>query len=255
MRHLPDLTRHYAMIGMASVQDGYPLYYDAVNEKGLCMAGLNFVRSAVYGPCAPGKANVAQFELIPWLLGRCATAAEARDLLAESRITDDAFLPGLPPARLHWLLADREQCFAVEQTAEGLRVYEDPAGVLTNEPPFPMQLFRLNDYAQLSPQPPENHFSPALPLETYSRGMGAMGLPGDLSSQSRFVRAAFVRANSVSGAKKRFNLTKSGKVKRAHAFKSHILTKKDTKRGRRLRSTTYADCTTEATIRKMIPYK
>ena len=90
MRHLPDLTRHYAMIGMASVQDGYPLYYDAVNEKGLCMAGLNFVRSAVYGPCAAGKANVAQFELIPWLLGRCATAAEARDLLVESRITDDA---------------------------------------------------------------------------------------------------------------------------------------------------------------------
>ena len=199
MRHLPDLTRHYAMIGMASVQDGYPLYYDAVNEKGLCMAGLNFVRSAVYGPCAPGKANVAQFELIPWLLGRCATAAEARDLLAESRITDDAFLPGLPPARLHWLLADREQCFAVEQTAEGLRVYEDPAGVLTNEPPFPMQLFRLNDYAQLSPQPPENRFSPALPLETYSRGMGAMGLPGDLSSPSRFVRAAFTRLNSRSG--------------------------------------------------------
>ncbi len=199
MRHLPDLTRHYAMIGIASVQDGYPLYYDAVNEKGLCMAGLNFVRSAVYGPCAPGKANVAQFELIPWLLGRCATAAEARDLLAESRITDDAFLPGLPPARLHWLLADREQCFAVEQTAEGLRVYEDPAGVLTNEPPFPMQLFRLNDYAQLSPQPPENRFSPALPLETYSRGMGAMGLPGDLSSPSRFVRTAFTRLNSRSG--------------------------------------------------------
>ena len=58
-------------------------------------------------PLRAGKANVAQFELIPWLLGRCATAAEARDLLAESRITDDAFLPGLPPARLHWLLADR----------------------------------------------------------------------------------------------------------------------------------------------------
>ena len=73
-----------------------------------------------------------------------------------------------------------------------------------------------------------------------------------------------------SGAKKRFNLTKSGKVKRAHAFKSHILTKKDTKRGRRLRSGTYADptkrtrhlraggyadATVAGTIRKMIPYK
>ena len=58
-----------------------------------------------------------------------------------------------------------------------------------------------------------------------------------------------------SGAKKRFNLTKSGKVKRAHAFKRHILPKKDTKRGRRRRTGPYADCTNEATIRKMIPYK
>ena len=193
------LDQHYAILGMACVQNNYPLYYDAINEKGLCIAGLNFVGNAWYCKDEPGKDNVAQFELIPWLLGRCASAAEARDLLAESRITDDAFLPGLSPARLHWLLADREQCFAVEQTAEGLRVYEDPAGVLTNEPPFPMQLFRLNDYAQLSPQPPENRFSPALPLETYSRGMGAMGLPGDLSSPSRFVRTAFTRLNSRSG--------------------------------------------------------
>ena len=57
------------------------------------------------------------------------------------------------------------------------------------------------------------------------------------------------------GAKKRFNLTKNGKVKRAHAYKSHILTKKDTKRCRRLRSGTYADGTNTATIKKMIPYK
>ena len=58
-----------------------------------------------------------------------------------------------------------------------------------------------------------------------------------------------------SGAKKRFNLTKTGKVKRAHAFKSHILTKKDAKRCRRLRSGAFADVTNEATIKKMIPYK
>ena len=57
------------------------------------------------------------------------------------------------------------------------------------------------------------------------------------------------------GAKKRFSLTKTGKVKRAHAFKSHILTKKDTKRCRRLRTQTIADVTNEATIKKMIPYK
>ena len=58
-----------------------------------------------------------------------------------------------------------------------------------------------------------------------------------------------------SGAKKRFNLTKTGKVKRAHAFKSHILTKKTTKRTRHLRAGAYADVTNQATIKEMIPYK
>ena len=97
------------------------------------------------------------------------------------------------------MIADRTGCIALEPVADGLRVYDDPAWVLTNEPPFPMQLFALNNYAQLSPEPPVNRFAPELPLAAYSRGMGAMGLPGDLSSQSRFVRTAFVRANSVSG--------------------------------------------------------
>ena len=58
-----------------------------------------------------------------------------------------------------------------------------------------------------------------------------------------------------SGAKKRFNLTANGKVKRAHAFKSHILTKKTTKRTRQLRSTAYADVTNVDAIKKMIPYE
>ena len=58
-----------------------------------------------------------------------------------------------------------------------------------------------------------------------------------------------------SGAKKRFNLTKSGKVKRAHAFKSHILTKKTTKRTRNLRKNGYADVTNIEAIKQMIPYK
>ena len=58
-----------------------------------------------------------------------------------------------------------------------------------------------------------------------------------------------------SGAKKRFNLTKTGKVKRAKAFKSHILTKKYTKRTRRLRAGGYADVTNEKTVRELIPYK
>lgn len=58
-----------------------------------------------------------------------------------------------------------------------------------------------------------------------------------------------------SGAKKRFNLTKNGKVKRAHAYKSHILNKKSTKRKRGLRQAAYADGTNVAAIKRLIPYK
>ena len=64
-RHMGRLDAHYAMIGMAHVADGYPLYYDAVNEAGLGMAGLNFVGNAQYAEVQEGKENVAQFELIP----------------------------------------------------------------------------------------------------------------------------------------------------------------------------------------------
>lgn len=199
-RHMGTLGKHYAIIGMARVERGYPLYFDGVNEKGLAVAGLNFVHSACYHPTAPGKENVAHFELIPWLLAQCATVAEAKKRLERLNITDDAFCDALPPAKLHWLLADGQETVVIESVGEGLRVMDDPAGVLTNEPPFPMQLQQLQNFLNLSSNEPESRFSPSLELMPYSRGMGAIGLPGDLSSPSRFVRAAFVRSNSVCGS-------------------------------------------------------
>lgn len=193
------LERHYAMIGMAHVADGCPLYYEAVNEKGLGMAGLNFVGNAVYHEADPDKDNVPSYEFIPWVLSRCATVEEARSLLKRVNLTPEQFSPGLPVGQLHWIIADRDGAIVAESVRSGLRVYDDPAGVLTNNPPFDEQLFNLNNYMALSPRQPENTFSDKLDLSCYSRGMGALGLPGDLSSQSRFVRAAFVRLNSRSG--------------------------------------------------------
>ena len=87
----------------------------------------------------------------------------------------------------------------VESTEDGLHIYDNPVGVLTNNPPFPVQLFALNNYAGVSSSQPESVFAGVLGLDLYSRGMGGMGLPGDLSSQSRFVRAAFTRLNALSG--------------------------------------------------------
>ncbi len=199
LRHCESITEHYAMIGMAYVTGGYPLYYDAVNEKGLGVTGLNFVGNAFYGKPQNGKYNIAQFELIPFLLSKCADLSEAKELLSEINLVDTQFSEKLPVAELHWLIADKSGAVTVESTRSGLHVYDNPAGVLTNNPPFEEQMFNLNNYMHLSAKPPVNNFSAKLDLRAYGRGMGALGLPGDLSSMSRFVRAAFVKMNSVSG--------------------------------------------------------
>ena len=198
-RDMGTLKTHYAIIGMAYVMDDYPLYFDAVNEKGLAMAGLNFVGYADYKQPVQGKENIASFEFIPWILAQCTSVKEAEDLIGKMNLTETSFSSELAPSELHWIIADHDEAITVESVKEGIRVYPNPAGVLTNNPPFDEQMFQLNNFMHLSPKPPRNRFSDQLDLRPYSRGMGAIGLPGDLSSQSRFVRAAFVKMNSVSG--------------------------------------------------------
>ena len=189
----------YAIIGMAHVAGAYPLYYDAINEKGLGMAGLNFVGNAVYQEEKEGKDNITQFEFIPWILGNCATLEEAKTLLSRINLTKTPFSEGLPTSPLHWIIADETGAITVESMSDGLHIYDNPVGALTNNPPFEQQMFQLNNYMHLSPKQPINQFSDELSLHTYSRGMGALGLPGDLSSMSRFVRVAFTKMHAVSG--------------------------------------------------------
>lgn len=201
------LDSHYAMIGTAYVKDGYPLYYDATNEKGLSMAGLNFPENAYYKPFKQELDNITPFEFIPWILGQCASVYEARILLEDIRLLDEPFSHELPLSPLHWMIADKESSIVVESLKEGLFIHDNPVGVLTNNPPFEMQLFHLNNYMNLSNDPPENLFSEDLNLKKYSNGMGAMGMPGDWSSQSRFVRASFVKMNSICGESEEENIS------------------------------------------------
>ncbi len=196
-RFTGEIKSHYAIIGMALVSDDFPLYFDGTNEKGLCIAGLNFVGNAYYGECDHDALNIAQFEFIPYILGKCATVKEAKKEIEKINITNTPFNDKLGVAKLHWLIADKDDCITLELTKSGKFVYENCVGVLTNNPTFPEQMSRLNDYMHLSNEPPKNIFAKGLDLECYSKGMGAMGLPGDLSSNSRFVRVAFNKCNSV----------------------------------------------------------
>lgn len=198
-KEMEDIKSHYAIIGMAYIAENYPLYYDAINEKGLGIAGLNFVGNAVYHDKVEQKDNIAQFELIPWILCQCSTVKEARALIERINILNVPFNDNLPLAQLHWIIADSQEAITVESVKDGIKIYDNPVGVLTNNPPFDKQLFALNNYMHLSPKSPENTFAKGLDLDLYSRGMGAMGLPGDLSSQSRFIRVSFTKMNSLSG--------------------------------------------------------
>lgn len=198
-RKMPDMPTHYALIGMGIVVDNYPLYFDATNEKGLSMAGLNFPEYAYFFPEAEDKDNVTPFEFIPWILGQCETVEEAKEFLAKINLVNINFSDELPLSPLHWMIADQTQSIVVESTKDGLNVYENPVGVLTNNPTFDYHLFNLNNYRHLSPTVSDNTFSDQLQLNVYSRGMGGIGLPGDLSSTSRFVKAAFTKLNSISG--------------------------------------------------------
>lgn len=190
-----ELGAHYAIIGMGIVHDGTALFFEACNERGLFMAGLNFVGNAVFGTVKNCADNICVHEFIPWVLAKCATVDEARRLLSRINLIDTA-PPDLSVAQLHFMIADGVEAITVESTADGLHVYDNPVGVLTNNPPFPMQMFNLNNYMTVSPKPPCNNFCTKLDLVRYSHGLGAFGLPGDTSSQSRFVRACFLSLNS-----------------------------------------------------------
>lgn len=205
-RHFPltlchggELQEHFAIIGMAHTAEGYPLYFDAVNEKGLGIAGLNFVGNAAYAASGEDKPNIAQYELIPWLLGTCTTVKEACEALTSVHLTGTPFNENYPTASLHWLLADKNKAVVIEHTTDGLHIYENPVGVMTNNPPFPQQMANLARYRGLSPHQPQGDFAAAMGLPEYSRGLGTQGLPGGLSSDARFVRVAFTRNNAISG--------------------------------------------------------
>ena len=187
----------YAMIGMASVVSDFPLYAEAVNEKGVFIAGLNFPSNAVYLSSVSGKKNaITPFELIPYLLGACADLKDVEEMLADMEIIDVPFSENLPNAPLHWFIGDSSDCLTLECTAEGMKLYKNPYGVLTNNPPFPFHCENIRQFMNLSSCPPENNLSKNLKITPFAAGMGAMGLPGDFSSASRFVKTFFCKENS-----------------------------------------------------------
>ena len=168
-KHEENIDKHPAIIGAGIIQEGYPLYFDAINEYGLGMAGLNFVGNCVYRDVDDTKINIAQFELIPYVLSKCKTLEEAKELFKNINLSKDSINEKYPPTQMHWYVSDGYKSIVVESVKDGVKVYDDPV----------------------------NNFE-GVELAKYSRGMGGLGLPGDLSSMSRFVKVAFTNQFSLS---------------------------------------------------------
>lgn len=232
------LKTKYAIMGMATVVNNYPLYADAVNEKGLCIAGLYFPGNAVYNKEIEQNINIASFELIPWVLGNFSKISELKKELNNLNIIDAKFNENLPAAQLHWMISDEDESIVLEQVEDGLKIYDNPFGVLTNNPPFDYHKINISNYMNLSCKYPENRFTDKIDLDVFGQGISMIGLPGDVTPPARFVRAAFNKSNSVECNNENEEISQFFHILDSVAMiKGTVLTKEN-----KLDMTTYSSC-------------
>ena len=191
-RYLKKQHFHYAMLGIGLYREAFPLYFDAINEKGLGIAGLNFPKEAYYEKRIEEELNLCVFELIPYLLGCCGSVEEVKQVLAQIHLCDEAFSDTLSTTPLHWLICDQKECMVLESTKRGLHFMDNPVGVFTNSPTFDYHMQHLQQYQNIT-NFPQNTTWGNYQLKPYSYGMNAIGLPGDFSSSSRFVRMVYLK--------------------------------------------------------------
>ena len=184
------LEKHYAFIGTAAAVNDFPLYAEAMNENGLYIAALKFPVNAFYNDAEiKGRINLAPYEIIPFVLGKCRNLCEAKTLLFETCIIALPFSENLSLSPLHWHIADKSGSITLEKTTEGMRIYDNPANVLTNNPPFPFHLQNKAHFQNLSAENPSNS-------EEEMLGLGSVGLWGGFTPAARFVRADFLLKNT-----------------------------------------------------------
>lgn len=211
MRFGKALKQKYAMIGMAmpfkdpeNGNQDYPLYAEAANEKGLACAGLNFPRNAFYPEPGTTKATkgklveITPFEVVQWVLANFETTAQVKEFFAKNTvaIVNKPICKGLDVATLHFIVSDKSgESFVFEPTKDGIKTYDNPLGVMTNNPTFDFQLLNLARYQNLG----NVQKYPESKLLEGARGQGyaQVGLPGDCTPPSRFVRALFYKHHSV----------------------------------------------------------
>ncbi len=211
MRFLPKMRQKYAIIGMAmpykdSENGGhdYPLYAEAANEKGLACAGLNFPANAYYPD--PGKTKkekgqlieITPYEVVHWVLANFSSVKEVKKFFNENTIAivNKPISKEVGITTLHFIVSDKDGAFVFEPCVDGVKYYDNPLGILSNNPTFDWQLTNLSYYQNLCNS--QNFPSDCKFMESASgQGFGGLGLPGDVTPPSRFIRTVFYKTYSV----------------------------------------------------------
>ena len=186
-KYLKQNDNHFSIFGIGIIIDNYPLFYDACNEYGLSICGLNMPLSTNYSSFTYNKINITSYELIIYLLSECKNLKEVKNKFDDLNITDDNFNANFLASKLHFLITENNESIVLEIIDGKINIYNNKIGVLTNEPQFPFHLYNLNNYDHLSKMTKNNYF----------KGSGLIGLPGDNLSTSRFIKAAFSKNNFI----------------------------------------------------------
>ncbi|MFA9464652.1 MAG: choloylglycine hydrolase family protein [Velocimicrobium sp.] len=191
------ITDSYRFIGLGQELDGILGFYDGVNEKGFAAAALYFAGYAQYSITTHDDTEqIASIDFLHYILGRCTSVKELAALLKDITIV------GIPDpvtntiAPLHWIATDRSgACVVIEPTDKGLKLINNPIGVMSNSPDFNWHMINLRNYTETSPTQTEEVFWDNIQLNPYGQAAGTSSLPGGFTSPERFVRTAYLKTH------------------------------------------------------------
>jgi len=176
-------TNRYSFISIGQEADGMLGFFDGVNEQGFAAAVLYFAGYAYYDLPIKDREPIASLDFLHYLLGRCASIDDLKALVEHIRIVGIPDPVTRTAAPLHWIATDRSgKCVVIEQTKAGLKIIDNPIGVMANSPDFHWHMTNLRNYMDVSiTQPEEVHWGNVL-LTPFGQAAGTMQLPGGYSS-------------------------------------------------------------------------
>lgn len=201
-------TVKYGFVGMSTL--GLPLLIDGMNEKGLTVGNLFFPGFSGYQAFEPKESNktMTQYEVLTWILGSFATVDEVKEAIKTIRVVEGP-QDQTGKLELHYVIHDRAgNCAVIEYVGGQLKVYDNPIGVMTNSPPFDWHLINLRNHINISANNVKPMTLDGLKGSGLGQGSGMLGLPGDYTPPSRFVRmtALVTSALPVTGSDAGLNL-------------------------------------------------